>query len=71
MRIKEIAARKFFLIGVVVILLNGCTFIVKDDHATKYYGIDAQRGSDYLNQILEKQQQLYQAEKVSTYTKKP
>lgn len=71
MRIKEITTRKFILIGLVVITLNGCTFIVKDDHVTKYYGIDAQRGNDYLNQILEKQQQLYQAEEVSTCAKKP
>ncbi len=46
-----------------VIALNGCTFIVKYDHATKYYGIDEQRGNEYLNQILEKQQEVYQVEK--------
>jgi hypothetical protein len=54
-----------------MITLNGCTFIVKDDHATKYYGIDEQRGSEYLNQILEKQQQVYQSEGNKRDTKKP
>jgi len=53
------------------ITLSGCTFIVKDDHAAKYYGIDKQRGSEYLDQILEKQQQVYQAEKTSIGSKKP
>jgi len=71
MRIKEITMRKFILIGLVVITLNGCTFIVKDDHATKYYGIDEQRGSEYLNQILEKQQLVYQSEENKRDTKKP
>lgn len=63
--------RKFILIGLVVIALNGCTLIIKDDHATKYYGIDEQRGSEYLNQILEKQQRGYQSEKNKKDTKKP
>ncbi|MDI6758298.1 MAG: hypothetical protein QMD94_01290 [Candidatus Omnitrophota bacterium] len=71
MMIKEITTRKFIFIALVAIALSGCTFIVKDDHATKYYGIDEQRGSEYLNQILEKQQQVYQAEKVAAGTEKP
>ena len=71
MMIKEITTGKFILIGLVVIALNGCTFIVKDDHATKYYGIDEQRGSEYLNKILEKQQQVYQSEEVTAEAKKP
>jgi len=53
-----------------VIVLSGCTFIVKDDHATKYYGIDERRGSEYLNQILDKQQE-YEATKGSLNAKKP
>jgi len=69
--IKEIIVTKFILISLVAIALSGCTFIVKDDHATKYYGIDEQRGSEYLNQILEKQQQVYQAEKAAAGTEKP
>jgi len=69
--IKQIIIIKFILISVTAIALNGCTFIVKDDHATKYYGIDEQRGSEYLNQILEKQQQVYQSEKASAEAKKP
>ena len=62
---------KFILIGLIVIALNGCTFIVKDDLATKYYGIDEQRGSEYLNQILDKQQQVYRSKKASAEAKKP
>lgn len=69
--IKEIIVIKFILISLITIAFNGCTFIIKDDHATKYYGIDEQRGGDYLNQILEKQQQVYQYEKASVGTKKP
>ncbi len=54
-----------------MIALSSCTFIVKDDHATKYYGIDERRGSEYLNQILDKQQQEYEATKGSLNAKKP
>ena len=68
---KQIIIIKFILISLTAITLNGCTFIVKDDHATKYYGIDEQRGSEYLSQILEKQQQVYQSEKASAEVKKP
>lgn len=69
--IKEIIVIKFILISSIAIVFNGCTFIVKDDNATKYYGIDQQRGSEYLSQILDKQQQVYQSEKVVAETKKP
>ena len=69
--LKEIIVIKLILISLIAIALNGCTFIVKDDQATKYYGIDEQRGSEYLNQILDKQQQVYQSEKVTAETKKP
>jgi len=68
---KEIIEKSLLLICLVAMALNGCTFIVKDDHATKYYGIDEQRGSEYLNQILEKQQQVYQSEENKRDTKKP
>ena len=51
---------KFIFAILVMIILSGCTFIVKDDNATKYYGIDERRGSEYLNQILDKQQQEYE-----------
>lgn len=69
--IKEIIVIKFILISSIAIVFNGCTFIVKDDHAAKYYGIDEQRGSEFLNQILGKQQQAYRAEEVSVGAKKP
>lgn len=67
---KETIVRKLIFISLFAIALNGCTFIVKYDHVTKYYGINEQRGSKYLNQILENQQQIYQAEKAAAGTKK-
>jgi len=54
-----------------MIALSGCVFIVKDGHVTKYYGIDEKRGSEYVNQIFEKQQQVYQAQEFSVGSKKP
>jgi len=69
--IKKMIAKKLISMSLTAILLSGCTFIVKDDHAVKYYGIDEQRGSEYLNQILEKQQEVYRAEKSPADTKKP
>ncbi|MBI5050553.1 MAG: hypothetical protein HZC11_06740 [Nitrospirae bacterium] len=68
---KSIIGMKLIFAILIAILLDGCTFIVKDDHAAKYYGIDEQRGGEYLNQILEKQQQVYQTEKVSVGSKRP
>ena len=61
--LKEIIVIKLILISLTAITLNGCTFIVKDDYAAKYYGIDEQRGSEFLNQILDKQQEVYQGQK--------
>ena len=61
---------RIIMASLAVIVLSGCTFIVKDDHATKYYGIDERRGSEYLNQILDKQQE-YEATKGSLNEKKP
>ncbi|MBU4252070.1 MAG: hypothetical protein KJ647_03705 [Candidatus Omnitrophica bacterium] len=68
---KEVIVMKFILISLIAIVLNGCTFIVKDDQAIKYYGIDGQRGGEFLNQILDKQQQAYQAKETSSGVKKP
>jgi uncharacterized protein YceK len=55
----------------IALALNGCTFIIKDDHTAKYYGIDERRGSEYLNQILDQQQQTYESAKAPLGTKKP
>lgn len=44
-------------------ILNGCTFMMKDDQVTKCYGIDRSCGSEYFDQSLDRQQQVYQAEK--------
>lgn len=68
--LKEIIAIKLILISLTVMASNGCNFIVKDDYAAKYYGIDERRGSALLNQILDKQQQVYQAEEASMEVKK-
>lgn len=68
MKIK-VFSNKFIFASLAVVTLSGCTFIVKDDHAAKYYGIDEQRGGEYLNQILDKQQQVYQSEKASLGSK--
>ena len=62
---------KLILIGLIAAAFNGCTFIIKEDQAAKYYGIDEQRGSEFLNQILDNQQQAYQAEKASVNAQKP
>ena len=68
---KKMIGNKFIFASLAVITLSGCTFIVKDDRTTRYYGIDAQRGSECLNQILDKQQQVYQSEKASVGFKRP
>ena len=65
------ATIKVILVILIVIELNGCTFIIKDDHAAKYYGIDERRGSEYLNQILDQQQQEYESAEAPLSTKKP
>ncbi len=69
--IKEIIVTKLILISLASIALNRCTFIVKDGHAAKYYSIDEQRCCEFLNRILDKQQQVYLAEKSSGGAKKP
>ena len=68
--VKQVIVTMFILLSLASIALSGCTFIVKDDHTTRYYGIDEQRGSECLNQILDKQQQVYQSEKASAEAKK-
>lgn len=39
-------------------------FIIKDEQAVKYYGIDGQCGGEFLNQVLDQQQQVYQVKEV-------
>ncbi len=63
--------KKLILVSLAVMVVGGCTFIVKDEDTTKYYGIDKQRGSEYLSQILDKQQQVYEAAKKPLSTGKP
>jgi len=55
----------------IAIVLGGCTFIIKDDHTAKYYGIDDRRGGELLNKILDKQQQEYETAKGPLGKKKP
>ena len=67
---KSAIGIKLIFAILIAIALNGCTFIVKDDHTAKYYGIDERRGGELLNQILDKQQQAYQAEKAPDSAKR-
>jgi len=62
---------KAIFVILIAIVLDGCTFIIKDDHSAKYYGIDDRRGGELLNQILDKQQQEYEPAKGPLGTKKP
>ncbi|MDD5120869.1 MAG: hypothetical protein PHR84_06135 [Candidatus Omnitrophica bacterium] len=68
--IKVNDAKRILLISLAILGLNGCTFIVKDEQAIKYYGIDNRRGGEFLNQVLDQQQQLYRTEEVSASDKK-
>ncbi|MDP3041666.1 MAG: hypothetical protein Q8N62_02895 [Candidatus Omnitrophota bacterium] len=52
--IKDVIVIKFIQISLSVIALNGRTFIIKDGQAIKYFGIDGQRGDEFLNQVLDK-----------------
>jgi len=61
--IKETIIIKLILISLIAVALNGCTFIIKDENSTTYYGIDEKRGSEVLNKILDKQQEAYQGKK--------
>lgn len=54
---------KLTLISLTLVALSGCTFIIKDDNATKYYGVDKNRGSEFLNKVLDRQQEVYQGQK--------
>jgi len=68
---KSMTGIKLIFAILIAIALNGCTFIFKDDHTSKYYGIDERRGEELLNQILNKQQQEYESAKVPLGVKKP
>ncbi len=63
--IKKIIVVRFVLLLLIAVMLNGCTFIVENEHAIKYYGIDEQCGSEYLIQVLDKQQQVYRTREAS------
>ena len=45
------------------IVLNGCTFIVKDGDMMKYYGASEQRDKEYLNRVFTQQERVYQSQK--------
>lgn len=68
---KRICRVKLSIVVLIAVVMNGCTFIIKDDQRTKYYGVDEKRGSEYLGKILDRQQQVYQARKVSAEAQKP
>lgn len=56
---------KLIFAVLIVIACNGCTFIVKDDNLTKYYGVNEKRDIEFLNKILGMQQEIYQGQKDS------
>jgi len=62
---KSAVVTKVVLISLAAMLASGCTFIVKGEQATKYYGIDEERGSELLGQLEGKQQDAQAAETVS------
>lgn len=60
---KSMTGIKLIFAILIVIALNGCTFIVKDGNLTKYYGVNEKRDIEFLNKILGMQQQIYQGQK--------
>jgi heterodisulfide reductase subunit B len=63
--IKSMTGIKLIFAVLIVIACNGCTFIVKDDNLTKYYGVNEKRDIEFLNKILGMQQEIYQGQKDS------
>jgi len=61
--IKSMTGIKLIFAILIAITLNGCTFIVKDDNLTKYYGVNEKRDIEFLHKILDKQQEIYQGQK--------
>ena len=61
--IKSMIGIKLIFVIIIVIACNGCTFIVKDDNLTKYYGVNEKRDIEFLHKILDKQQEIYQGQK--------
>jgi len=61
--IKSMTGIKLIFVILIAIAFNGCTFIVKDDNLTKYYGVNEKRDIEFLNKILGMQQEVYQGQK--------
>lgn len=61
--LKRLSFDKFVLVVLMGLFLTGCALIVKDDNQVKYYGIDEKNGSDFLNNLLQKQEEFYQSQK--------
>ncbi len=60
--IKSMTGIKLIFAILIAIALSGCTFIIKDDNLTKYYGVNEKRDIEFLNQILGMQQEVYQGQ---------
>lgn len=60
---KQTRIAKLLVLAWMAPVLSGCVFILKDDPSVQYYGIDQQRGNEYLSQVMDKQEQVYQAGK--------
>jgi len=61
--VKSMTGIKLVFAILIAIASNGCTFIVKDDNLTKYYGVNEKRDIEFLHKILDKQQEIYQGQK--------
>ncbi len=69
--IKRIVIISFTLVNVMLWFLSGCTFMIKGEHQSKYYGVNEQRDNEFLDQILQRQEEIYQARKISLGNKNP
>ncbi|MDD3087278.1 MAG: hypothetical protein PHP89_01790 [Candidatus Omnitrophica bacterium] len=56
---KQIIILQAILLFFTLIASSGCTFIIKDEQVSRYYGIDEPRGKEFLDKIEKKQQEIY------------
>jgi len=56
---KKIIILQAILLVFTLISSSGCTFIIKDEQVSRYYGIDEPRGREFLEKIEKKQQEIY------------
>ncbi len=49
---------RILLVALTALMISGCAFIVKDGEKEKYYGIDQDRGSSLMQQVIQKQEEI-------------